>query len=188
MGLKGKNQQTGDEALVFDQFAQLRDWHHSGILVCPFCDELLVTVREHMREGDWVKNYLRHKGECSTTLAHHPQSPEHFAAKQWIMEHMPEKMAYVIERADCEVRMPEINRIADVCFWIDGGDRVVHEAQLAAISVDELEARTNDYQSIGYGIVWHFGKSADTDTNKRWAFRRLGGCEVLTLDEQIVGF
>ena len=47
MGLKGKNQQTGDEALVFDQFAMLRRWHQDGVLACPFCDETLVKVREH---------------------------------------------------------------------------------------------------------------------------------------------
>jgi competence protein CoiA len=187
MPLKGKNLQTNEEALVFESFDVLRGWQRDGLLTCPFCDEALVAVREYMREGDWVSAYLRHKGECSTTLAHHPESPEHLAAKKWIRENIAAKMDYSIMSSDCEVRMPEISRIADVCFVLTNGDRVVHEAQLSPISVDDLEARTNDYEALGYGIVWHFGKHADTGLNKQWAFRRLGGCEVLSFDEQIIG-
>ena len=187
MPLKGKNQRTNEEALVFEAFDILRTWQRAGDLICPFCDEVLVAVREYIRAGDGVGAYLRHKADCSTTLAHHPESPEHFAAKKWILEHMPEKAEYAIVSSDCEVRMPEINRIADVCFVLENGDRVVHEAQLSPITVDDLEARTNDYESLGYGIVWHFGKHADKEANKLWAFRRLGGCEVLSFDEQIIG-
>lgn len=187
MPLKGKNNETGEEALIFEQFDLLRSWQRAGVLSCPFCDEVLVAVREHMREGDWVKAYLRHKGECATTYAHHPESPEHLAAKAWIKQHIPGVYKYDIANADCEVRMPEINRIADVCFTLKNGDRFVHEAQLAAIGIDDLEARTNDYQSLGYGIIWHLGKAADTGANRTWAVRRLGGCEILAFDEQIVG-
>jgi competence protein CoiA len=187
MPLKGKNRETNEEALIMDQFDLLRLWQGAGALVCPFCDEALITVREHLRMGDWVQAYMRHKGECSTTYAHHPESPEHLTAKAWIRDSMPEVYGYVVVSADCEVRIPEINRIADVCFFLANGDRMIHEAQLAAISVDELEARTNDYQSLGYGIVWHFGKAADTGTNKVWARRRLGGCEIITFEEQAVG-
>jgi competence CoiA-like predicted nuclease len=185
MPLKGKNKQTNDEALVFESFDILRAWQRSADLVCPFCDEDLVAVRGYMRQqGDSVNAYLRHKGECSTTLAHHPESPEHFAAKKWILENIASR--YDVATSDCEVRMPEINRIADVCFVLANGDRVVHEAQLSPIGVDDLEARTNDYESLGYGIVWHFGKYADTQSNKQWAFNRLGGCEVLSFDVHIV--
>lgn len=186
MPLKGKNRSTNDEALVFEQFDLLREWQRADQLVCPFCDDVLVAVREHMREGDWVQAYLRHKGECATTYAHHPESPEHLAAKRWIRENIAAKFEYAVAGSDCEVRMPAINRIADVCFDLANGDRMVHEAQLATITADELEARTNDYQSLGYGIVWHFGKSADTVPNRTWAFRRLGGCEILTFNEQII--
>jgi competence CoiA-like predicted nuclease len=187
MPLKGKNRETNEEALSFEQFDVLRTWQRAGLLVCPFCDEPIVSVREHQREGDWVQAYVRHKGDCATTLAHHPESAEHLAAKRWIKEHAAELYSYEDALGDCEVRMPEINRIADVCFTLATGERMVHEAQLAAISVDDLEARTNDYQSIGYSIIWHFGKAADTQTNKQWAFRRLGGCEVLSFDEHVVG-
>lgn len=186
MPLKGKNRETGAEALVFEQFDLLREWQKAGLLSCPFCDEVLVAVRDYLREGDWVQAYVRHKGTCSTSLAHHPESAEHLAAKKWIREHAPELYGYNVVKGDCEVRMPEINRIADVCFFLENGDRVVHEAQLAAISVDDLEARTNDYQSLGYGIIWHLGKAADTGNNRQWAFRRLGGCEIIAFEEQII--
>lgn len=187
MPLKGKNTATGAEALITEQFDLLRDWQRSGALACPFCDEPLVTVREYKREGDWVQAHLRHRGACTTTYAYHPESPEHLAAKAWIKREIPTIYGYDIADADCEVRMPEINRIADVCFTLTNGERVVHEAQLASISIDELEARTNDYQSLGYGIIWHLGKAADTGANRAWAFRRLGGCDLLAFDERIVG-
>lgn len=185
MPLKGKNSETNDELIVLDDFDQLRMWHRAGVLVCPFCDGAMVSVKEYQREGDWVQAYLRHTGECTTTYAHHPESPEHLAAKAWIRDHMGDQYG-AIASADLEVRMPEINRIADVCFTMANGDRIVHEAQLAAISTDDLEARTNDYQSLGYSTVWHFGKAADTPANRRWAFHRLGGCDILSFDEHIV--
>jgi competence CoiA-like predicted nuclease len=185
MPLKAKHSETGDEAIILDHFETVRAWHFAHALVCPFCDETVVPVREHQRAGAWVQAYLRHKTECSTTLAHHPESPEHHAAKRWIRDTIPGIYNYPVDIADLEVRMPEINRIADVCFTLKSGERVVHEAQLAAISVDDLEARTNDYQSLGYAVVWHFGKAADTQTNKQWAWKRLGGCEVITFEEQL---
>lgn len=186
MALKGKNSETGEEALIITAFDSVRAWHFAGVLICPFCEEVIIPVREHQRAGAWVQAYLRHKGECSTTYGHHPESAEHHAAKRYILESIPEVYRYPVAVADCEVRMPEINRIADVCFVLKSGERIVHEAQLAAISIDDLEARTNDYQSIGCAVIWHFGKAANTDSNKSWAFRRLGGCEVLSFEEQTV--
>lgn len=186
MSLKGKNSESSEEALITNQFETIRGWHFAGMLACPFCDEVLVPVREHQRAGAWVQAYLRHKTECSTTYAHHPESAEHHAAKKFILESIPGIYNYPVVIADCEVRMPEINRIADVCFTLKSGERIVHEAQLAAIGVEDLEARTNDYQTLGYAVVWHFGKAANTETNKRWAFRRLGGCEEITFEEQLI--
>src|SRR5690242_8326805 len=94
MPLKGKNKQTGAEALVFEQFDVLREWQRSGDLVCPFCDEVLVAVRDHIREGDWVQAYLRHKGECGTSYNHHPESAEHLASKKWIRDNGPSLYGY----------------------------------------------------------------------------------------------
>lgn len=183
--LKGRNKRTGEEAFVFSQFDLLREWHKAGELVCPFCDGELVTNIEHLRQGDWVRAYLRHKSECSTTLEHHPESPEHLSSKKKILETAAARFGYDLANADCEVRMPEINRIADVCFTLKTGEKIVHEAQLASISTDELEARTNDYQKLGYGIIWHLGKSADTQTNRRWVWKRLGGCCLLGFNESL---
>lgn len=185
MGLKGRNTATSEEALIITAFDVIKAWHKAGLLACPFCDEVIVPVREHQRSGAWVQGYLRHKELCATSYNYHPESAEHHAAKRFILETIPGVYKYPVFDADCEVRMPEINRIADVCFTLQSGERIVHEAQLAAINIDDLEARTNDYQSIGCAVVWHFGKSANTDTNKRWAFHRLGGCEEITFEEQL---
>lgn len=186
MPLKGKNSQTGETALTFEAFDTLKAWRKQGVLVCPFCDGPMVAVREYSRMGSkWVADYLRHDGDCNTTYKYHEQSPEHYAAKRDICE-MAETLHGIGAVAECEVAMPEIGRIADVCITLPDGERVVHEAQLAAIGIDELEERTNDYQRGGYGIVWHFGKAANTATNREWARRRLGGCEILIFEERTI--
>lgn len=183
MALKGKNAETGAEVLVCDDRETAKEWHRAGVLVCPLCDAPVVPVREYGRaNGGWVQAYLRHKSICTTTYQAHPESREHFAAKEWIRRNAPARYGYDVVSADLEVRMPEINRVADVCFTLADGERVIHEAQLAAISVDDLEARTNDYHSLGYAVVWHFGKSAYTEGNCRWAYHKLHNCEVLTFD------
>ncbi len=54
-------------------------------------------------------------------------------------------------QAKMEVRFPEISRIADV-VWEE--KRLVFEIQVSPISDAEVQARMNDYQSIGYSVVW----------------------------------
>lgn len=192
--LKGRNRETGDEAITTESFDLLRSWHHAGQLVCPFCDGDMVTVHEYQRSaGNWVSFYLRHKAECTTAYGYHPQSPEHFAAKEWLRLNAPGAYGHDVVTNDpaqvIEVRIDidgKAYRIADVCFTLANGDRVIHEAQLAAISIDELEARTNDYESLGYSVIWHFGKAADTGANRQWAFRRFGGCEIFQMEEQLI--
>ena len=46
---------------------------------------------------------------------------------------------------------PEIRRIADV-VWIP--QRIIFEIQCSPITADEVEARNQDYGSIGYQVIW----------------------------------
>jgi len=48
------------------------------------------------------------------------------------------------------------------------GWRVAHEVQLASITTEHLQERTNDYTLAGIDVVWWLGKSADTETNRAW--------------------
>lgn len=175
---------TGERIIVCEDFERARQAHQNGGLLCPYCDMPVVPVREHLRMGAWVSAYVRHHAtECATNYQYHVESPEHLAAKYYIGQTAPQEFRYGDAVCEYEVRMPAINRIADVCFTLPNGSRIVHEAQLSPINPDQLEERTNDYQSLGYGIIWHFGKHANTENNKRWAFRRLGGCAVIDFEE-----
>lgn len=178
---------TGDQIVICEDFDRARHAHLNGGLACPYCDTPIVPVREHMRMGDWVTAYVRHRATdpCTTDYRYHTESPEHLAAKYYIGRTAAKEFGYKDATCVYELRMPEIKRIADVCFILPNGSHMVHEAQLSATSPDELEERTNDYQSLGYGIIWHFGKAANTEVNKRWAFRRLGGCAGMDFGESI---
>jgi competence CoiA-like predicted nuclease len=183
MPLTATDTRTGLRLVVCEQLAEAREAGRAGALVCPFCEGAVVAVEEHLRRGHWVKSYARHRAaECAAAGIYHPESQEHLASKFYLAQTC--RRLYPDALVELEVRIPEINRVADVCVTFPDGRRIIHEAQLAAISTDDLEARTDGYQSLGYNITWHLGKSAATEPNKRWAFRRLGGCSVLDFTEQ----
>jgi competence CoiA-like predicted nuclease len=183
MPLTAIDTRTNVRLVVCEALPDARAAARAGALLCPFCETPVVPVEEHLRRGHWVKSYARHRAECSASGIYHPESQEHFASKFYLAQKC--RSLYPDALVELEVRIPEINRVADVCVTFPDGRRIIHEAQLAGITTDELEARTDGYQSLGYNITWHFGKSAATDVNKRWAFRRLGGCGVLDFNEQL---
>lgn len=65
-------------------------------------------------------------------------------------------------------------RIADVAFVYPSGYLIVVEIQLASITVDTLEERTKDYESVGASCYWWFGKNAATRSNLDWYANRFG--------------
>ena len=67
-----------------------------------------------------------------------------------------------LKGAECiiEYRFEEVRRIADVCFVFPDGYKVVAEAQLASISVEDLRKRTDDYHRAGADVWWFVGKHA----------------------------
>ncbi|WP_409013227.1 competence protein CoiA family protein [Chryseobacterium sp. JUb7] len=71
-----------------------------------------------------------------------------------------------------EFVVPEINRIIDIAMVFPSGWVVAHELQLAGITTEHLEKRTNDYRELGIDTFWWFGKSADTKANRQWAIER----------------
>lgn len=88
---------------------------------------------------------------------------------------------YVDAVGELEVYLPEMEtgnakwRIADVLFTFRGGWRVAHEAQLAAISTDDLDKRTEDYNSQGIDVFWWFGRDAlKQKANLEWSMKKYG--------------
>lgn len=147
----------------------------TGALRCPQCDGVMKFIPEHKRMGYKVASYFAHRNTqvCLTDFEHHPESPEHLMAKAELARTLP--LHYAEYRAaECvvEYRIPEIKRIADVCFIFADGLRVVHEAQLADISLSEIQARTRDYHSQGIEVVWHLGRNVRK--HEAWCMEHLG--------------
>lgn len=52
-----------------------------------------------------------------------------------------------------EQRFEKIQRIADVCWE---KEKVIFEIQCSLISLQEVQSRIEDYQSLGYEVIWLF--------------------------------
>ncbi len=68
---------------------------------------------------------------------------------------------YSLAQIEYEFPIPEVRRIADVVAKFPNGWIVAHECQLASITVEELEKRTEDYLYAGVDVIWWLGKAAD---------------------------
>jgi hypothetical protein len=77
-------------------------------------------------------------------------------------------------------------RIADVALIYPSGFVEVHEIQLASITVDEIEQRTDDYASAGIPAQWWIGKSnTDSHLIRDCLRQQQGGFFVLEFSEQL---
>lgn len=65
-------------------------------------------------------------------------------------------------------------RIIDVAVLLPCGIIEAHEVQLSPISIQLLEERTRDYESVGVNVYWYFGKAAATQENILWEYQRTG--------------
>lgn len=136
--------------------------------LCQLCREK-VSIRS--RSG--FRTHFFHPSGCHSNYKTNPETPEHFAGKEYVAERfLPLLADHVSFVPEYEVPIPEVMRVADVLTWFRMGWGVAHEIQLSAIGVDDLQKRTDDYLAAGIDVVWWFGKSADTATNREWAVNR----------------
>lgn len=75
------------------------------------------------------------------------KSMAHLQVQCYLQRLLPEGECFL------EHRFPEINRIADV-VWVK--QKFVFEVQCSAITAVEVSQRNQDYQSIGYQVIWIF--------------------------------
>lgn len=149
-------------------------------LVCRFCEKPLMIKQGVIR----IKHFA-HIATCTTTMQRHPESIEHNLGKELLAEHVKKYWReYSNVRVEFEYILPEIGRIADIAMIFPSGWIVVHEVQLAAITNEELNKRTEDYASIGVDCVWWLGKSADTRNNQEWCIYKFG--YSLSIDYEVL--
>jgi len=168
------------ERIDITRYARPRDELQAGRLICQFCDQEMI-----IRHGMIVRAHFAHKVACTTPYVGHPESPEHRFGKMLVAEHLRQEVAeYSDARIEFEFPIPEVRRIADILVIFPNGWRVAHEIQLASITVEYLQQRTEDYLRAGIDVVWWLGKSADTPANRAWCEQYFG--ESLGLDMQIL--
>lgn len=151
-----------------------------GEWLCQVCKEEMIPCVGYVR-----KPYFRHKVECpNKEYGSHPESLEHLCAKSELRNMLIEKYAEIgcEITVDIEVPIPEVKRIVDVLVTFPMGWRVAHEIQLAAITTEQLEIRSNDYLRAGIDVVWWLGNHASTDTNKLYCERRFGESNLVLLN------
>jgi competence protein CoiA len=149
----------------------------SGECLCQLCRTPMIVKAGLIRQ-----HHFAHVGRCPSDFRSHPESPEHREAKRYLASHLRE---WYTEYADAhiayEVPIPEVKRIADILVIFPMGWRVAHEVQLAAITTEHLQERTNDYTLAGIDVVWWMGKSADTEANRAWCRCTFGYALSLTV-------
>jgi competence CoiA-like predicted nuclease len=104
------------------------------------------------------------------------ESQEHLLAKGAIAEYISRFDMYKDAQIMIEYKIDIPNgykstRRADVVAIFPNGEMHVHEAQLSAISEQQLGERTNDYRQVSTEVIWWLGGNAKTDTNERWLER-----------------
>jgi hypothetical protein len=196
MTLTAINTRTGERICALD-YKDVRTEIGSDALAlqCPITGGPIIPVRPHTRKGSLVTGHFRLRGEFEP-----PDNviidPEYFRVKEgggvtagesldhqngkvFIKENIHE-IDPACEPALCEferrVYLPDRDkyRIIDVSFELPCGIILAHEVQLASITPDQLEERTNDYWQCGIEVQWWFGKAAATHPNKDWHAEKIG--------------
>lgn len=176
MGLTAKNKITGQRINIFD-YKNPRHELKIDEIACHLCDGELFIKSGLVR----IKHFA-HKpnAPCKCDYVSHPESYEHLFFKELIARRLGEEFEeYLNVKPFLEYPVPEVRRIADIVFEFPNGWLVAHEIQLATITIDELENRTNDYRNAGIDVIWWLGKSANTESNRKWLIENFGECYTL---------
>jgi hypothetical protein len=85
---------------------------------------------------------------------YHLQAPSHCRQEGKSLEHLAIQqhiLKSLGESCRMEAAFPEIDRIADLA-WHE--KNLIFEVQCSKISVEEVRARSQDYSSIGWNVIW----------------------------------
>jgi len=152
----------------------------SGDCVCQLCGEPLI-----IKAGLIVSPHFAHYAKCTSEYAAHPESEAHRQGKKALARFLRAYFTEYVDdlQIDFEVKIPEAKRVADLVLTFPMGWRIAHEVQLANITTEELQQRTEDYARAGIDTVWWLGRSADTPANRFWCIEQLGICYHLNFRE-----
>jgi competence CoiA-like predicted nuclease len=163
----------------------------STAFVCPFCNKPMLPRAGTSR----VRRHFYHRfGECGADWIdpeYRNESPEHRAGKIFLARAFPGFLAKPDIAKQAVIDFEHIfqvgdgrKRIADVFVTLPGPRYIALEIQLASITPQKLQERTNDYHAAGFDVFWVFGGSADTQPNRDWSMGEQGYCYLLQIDNR----
>ncbi|MFA6915995.1 MAG: competence protein CoiA family protein [Parachlamydiales bacterium] len=107
--------------------------------ICPECGETL-----RVRGGARIQRHFYHykpQKFCNQS----GKSETHLMIQLRLLNTLP------AGEAKMEVRFPEIGRIADIAWE---KERIIFEVQCAPLTPDEALARTHDYNTLDWQVIW----------------------------------
>lgn len=184
------DQETGERVDLFTSPLAKTDLLNR-VFICPVCGDRMIARSSFLRSGTQVRAHFAHKpaADCLYAMYAQGETAEHRAGKEWVVARLKDVVG---EEVTCEIyteyHLKQIRRIADVILLTPGGYNHVFEVQLASISVEDLEQRTNDYMSVGCDVTWIIGGRADTQENRLWVADHQGDVHVIQFsDTDIIG-
>lgn len=139
-------------------------------VICQLCESPMT-----IKAGMVRRHHFAHHSLCESDYEYHPESPEHLIGKEKIAQALKVEFAeYTNADIEFERKIEDIKRVADILITFPNGWRIAHEVQLASITIEELQARTDDYARAGIDVVWWLGKSADSPSNRDWCVETFG--------------
>lgn len=158
---------TGSDIYIWD-YTNPKEALRDRDMACPLCDREM-----RVAQGMLKKPYFFHLTTCHHDWEIHPESEVHIELKRYIAQTLP-RMVDEYSGASYQIEVPieGCKRIADVLFTLRDGRRIVHEIQLSPITIDVLNARTDDYQSVGLEVYWWFGLNANNESSTSWSLER----------------
>lgn len=124
---------VGSETIFAEDAQKKQDY------ICPECGDIL-----RIKEGSHRRKHFFHtnlKVECRQKN----KNGIHLLVQKYIYSELPK------DEAKLEYAFPAIHRIADVA-WIT--QRIIFEVQYSPISLEEVQSRMEDYQKVGYSVIW----------------------------------
>lgn len=174
-----KGQPDKKQRVVIYSFKNPRAELSGYDLACPLCGACM-----SVRQGDINIPHFWHPEGC--TGGGEGESLEHEVGKDAIYHFLLKSEQYKGANIDFEHWFDSVRRRADVFVKLPDGGSEVHEMQLAYITPEELQARTNDYFRSGVNDVhWWLGGKANNDRNKQWCKDNLGYIDIASIQESV---
>lgn len=158
-------------------------------LFCPHCYHKLGKLYEvRFRNAEARRVHFFHpkyEGEESECKNYSNESEKHLSAKKAIELRLN---AQGLGEVGLEVRMQVSFELAkhrkpDIVVTYPNGAIEAHEVQISAISLEDLQARTEDLKRIGGVVVWYLHGKAYNTTNREWLHQHGIKCFRLWFEE-----